>query len=896
MGRRTGLALLLLVRWAGAPGAAGAVPHALRTDECAFAHGVSLGTETIAASRQGSKEGCCAHCAATDACVAFSYLLDADDGADDCLLKGNALEQEAADGVVSGLSTRTTATRACQPPFAHFRWCDPSLPVSARVDALVAALRWEEKAALLTARQSPLGNISRLGLPEYDWGTNAMHGVQSRCGTRCPTTFPNPNALGATFNESLWGLVGGVIGVELRALWLQGVGENHGNNLPHIGLDVWSPSVNILRDPRWGRSMEVPSECPYANGQFAKAITEALQYGSDERFLRAAVTLKHWDAYSVERIGNVTRHNYDARVSKYDLAGTYFPAFKVAVKQAGARGVMCSYNSVNGVPACASTFLSAVLREHWGFEGYITSDSGAIEDIYTTHFPGMDPALGVSLAIKAGTDIDSSLDNGKDATGSPYMWHMDAALREGLISEADVDALLRRTLRLRFELGLLDPIHDQPYWHVPPDAVAAPRSVALSRDATRQAMTLLQNPGGLLPFNAAARGAVAVIGPHALAQLNLLGNYRGQICEGGLDDYSCVETPLEAIAERAAGRVVYARGCDVLGDATDGFAEALRAAARAERIVLLMGLSLELEAEYRDREDIALPGVQSQLAAEIVALGKPTAVVLLHGGAIGVDELVHRGGAAANRNVAIMSAGYPGRYGADGIADALFGIENVGGKLGATWYAKGAVDALDYLSMDMAAGPGRTYRYYTGRPLWPFGHGLSYTTFELERGAAQRRGHETSYSATLRNTGGRAGDEVVFAFFRPLDVRLPGGAPLVRKQLFGFRRVHLRAGAAREVSFVVSEAGEFASLALADADGNLVVAPGTYEILLSNGVDASVSWQHEVRAPAPRVVAPFPEAPLPEAARPALRGRGRGEERPAGEGAGLGLGLGLADA
>jgi beta-glucosidase-like glycosyl hydrolase len=246
------------------------------------------------------------------------------------------------------LPGNTTATRACHlPGHTGYDFCNVSLTIDQRVNNLISLLKPEDKAPLLTARESPLGAIPRLGLPEYDWGTNCIHGAQTRCGSKCPTSFPNPNAQGAAWNRSLWKDMAHVTGVELRALWLADLGENHQDNLPHLGLDCWSPNININRDPRWGRNLETPGEDPYLNGQYGEWHTSGLQNGEDKRYLLAIVTLKHWDAYSLEdngnRAGGISRHNFDAKVTKQDLAGTYFPAFKQAVRGADAK-VMLSHN------------------------------------------------------------------------------------------------------------------------------------------------------------------------------------------------------------------------------------------------------------------------------------------------------------------------------------------------------------------------------------------------------------------------------------------------------------------------------------------------------------------------------------------------------------------------
>jgi beta-glucosidase-like glycosyl hydrolase len=244
--------------------------------------------------------------------------------------------------------------RACVPPHDMYPFCNTSLPLDERLDDLISRLTLEEKPYLLVARESPKGNISRLGIPEYDWGGNCMHGVQSKCAPdgRCPTSFPNPNNLGASFNETLWKAMGSVIGIELRALWLQNVGEKTTSNLPHIGLDCWSPNIDIQRDPRWGRNMETPSEDPFVCGRYGVAYTLGLQNNSlDDRYLQAVATLKHFDANSLEGYWNadgtwgknapISRHSVNATISMYDLYSSYLPSFKAAVVEGGAAGIMC---------------------------------------------------------------------------------------------------------------------------------------------------------------------------------------------------------------------------------------------------------------------------------------------------------------------------------------------------------------------------------------------------------------------------------------------------------------------------------------------------------------------------------------------------------------------------
>jgi len=715
--------------------------------------------------------------------------------------------------------------RACSTPTTSvFPFCNVSLPLDTRINDLISRIHQDEKAGLLTARYAPKGNLSRIGVPSYDWRVNCMHGVQTDCGTKCPTSFPGPNALGASFNMSLVKQMGHIIGVELRSLWLQGVWEN--DNYNQSGLDCWSPNININRDPRWGRNMEVPGEDPYLTGQYGVAYTQGLQNGDDPRYLQAVVTLKHWDAYSLENYGNQSRHTFNAVCSDYDLHNTYFPAWKASVEIGNAKGVMCSFNELNGVPTCASKFLNQVLRGTWGFDGYITSDTGGVSDIYKQHHYVATAVEASAVAITGGTDIDS---------GDVYLNNLMDAVSGGLITEEQVDQALYRTLKLRFLLGLFDPIDDQPYWHVPPSVVNTPESQDFNLFATLQSLVLLKNEGKTLPF--AVGKKVAVVGPHGNATEDMLGNYYGQICMSSRSDFSCIVSPFLAIGQaNSGGNTVYAKGCDVKSNSTSGFQDAITAATNADYVVMILGTDTSVEDETRDRTSVTLPGVQGEFSKKILSLGKPTVVVLMNGGMVAVEF-------EKENAPAMIEAGFPGYQGGQAIAEVIFGKYNPGGKLPYTIYQADYINQVDMLSMDMTKPPGRSYRYFTGTPLFPFGFGLSYTSFELQWSDLLASSSTNflrtddsstllSYSVKVTNTGSVAGDEVVQAYFKPEDK----GDPLI-KQLFGFERVHLNPGQSKNVTFVLGT--ETLKRAYQHKPG-VVLTQGPYSILLTNGADQSL--------------------------------------------------------
>jgi len=811
---------------------------------CTLKEGFIVGAGQFKTQTVKDVAECCTACTNIDGCVAFTFASDTSS----CYLKDNVHGQELHANRTSGtIQSRTVSTRACHTAgHTDYTFCNTKLSIDERVKDLITRLKTSEKPPLLTARESPLGGVPRLGVPEYDWGTNCIHGAQARCGSKCPTSFPNPNAQGASWNRTSWKAMAQITGIELRALWLADYGENRDDNLPHLGLDCWSPNININRDPRWGRNLETPGEDPYLNGQYGAWHTKGLQEGEDSRYLQAIVTLKHWDAYSLEDAGGgpgmPRRHNFNAIVSKADLAGTYFPAFKTSVRDANAKGVMCSYNAVNGVPSCANKFLlEDVLRKEWGFSGYVTSDSGAVEDIYSQHhYKNMSAEEGVAAAVKAGCDIDSNLKTGHSSTGSPYTWSIEKALEQGLIEESDVDALLYRSLRMRFELGLFDPIEDQPYWHYKVDEkVDTEAAQKLNHLSTRESIVLLKNDKSsnfsspALPLKPGV-GTVAVLGPHANAQKALTGNYLGQICPEKFGTFECVESPAAAIARVNGGidSIVVEEGCGIADSSTTGFEAAVAAASKSsvKAVVMMMGLDTSnVEREGHDRTELGLPGVQLQLIQRVVAAvkgKKPVIVVMLNGGAVAIDWLKTPGNSDA-----ILEAFYPGKIGAGAIADILFGAYNPSGKLPYTIMPASFVNEVNFLDMSMTAGKGRTYRFYKGEPLWPFGYGLSYTTFSV-----QVKESSSGYQVEVKNTGHVAGDEVVQAYFEPVDVHLKNPAPLPTRQLFDFQKVHLGPGESATLQFDVNAK----SLALADANGDLFSAAGKYNIVFTNGVDQTV--------------------------------------------------------
>eukprot|EP00937_MAST-01D_sp_MAST-1D-sp2_P007480 g7480.t1 len=771
-----------------------------------------------------------------------------------------------------------------------------------------------------TSKDPTDGGVPRLGVPGYNWGTEDLHGAQSMCvDDACPTIFPVLAALGSSFNDTLWRAVGSAIATEMRVANNLHVGRTDCPN-SGVGLNGWGPNVNLQRDPRWGRALEVPSEDPLLAGALGAAMVRGLQRGEGEgecegecegegegngngngngngtsaRYGKLLASIKHFTVYSMESSDGASRQGFDPTVSLRDMGESYLPAFRAAMRPeseggGGALGAMCSYTALNGTAICESAlWLTRWARNKTGFAGNVVTDCGAL------NMPGpearSDVAHNAAAALNAGTDLNC---------GQPWAYkNLGDAIDKGLTSEAALDASVARSLALRVRAGMFDPVANQPFTRLGKEALGSAAHHALAYDAAAQGLVLLQNAplggsgggdgggggggsgaGGaaaVLPLSPALR--TAVIGPHANATRSLLGSYFDAACPGpsparapaggrggGLRQargpWDCIETPLHAVGRHVAagaGAVDYAAGCADVNCASDtGFAGAAAAAAAAEQVVLLLGLDEHIENEGRDREDTLLPGRQAELAARVLAAaartGARVAVVLVNGGIVSTGALV-----GAPR-VALVEAWYPGRQGAAAVADALFGARNHWGKLPVTVFADSFASQIKMTDMAIASAGGklgRTYKYWRGdAPLFAFGHGLSLTEFELAWAApappapfvARGAGDNVTLAASVRNTGARAGDEVVLLFHVPLDV---GGAlvPLPARRLIAWRRVGgLAPGEARRVSFAVRAA----QLALVDSRGDEVLLPGAHALVLSRGHGAELRLNATVRGEAP---------------------------------------------
>jgi beta-glucosidase len=684
---------------------------------------------------------------------------------------------------------------------APFPFLDSELAIDQRVNDLISRLTLEEKAAQML-HAAPA--ISRLGLPAYNWWNEALHGV-ARAGVA--TVFPQAIGLAAMWNAELLLRVAEVISDEARAKHHEFVRQ--GDHGMYKGLTFWSPNINIFRDPRWGRGHETYGEDPHLTGRLGVAFCRGLQ-GNDPKYLKLVATPKHFAVHSGPE---GLRHSFDAIASPKDLRETYLPAFHECITEAKAYSVMPAYNRTNGEPCCASkTLLGDVLRGEWGFEGYVVSDCWAVRDFHENHKVTKTPEESAALAVKMGCDLNC---------GCTYE-HIPAAVKQGLLTEADLDVCLRRLFCARMRLGMFDPPERVPFASMPYEKNTSKEHQAVALEAARQSIVLLKNDG-VLPLSRELR-SIAVIGPNANDDQVLVANYFGIPTQP--------VTPLEGIrrAVSADTQVTYTDGCKLRGDNTDGLSragnlsEARSVAERADAVVLVLGLSAEIEGEQGDASnsdaagdklDISLTGLQQRMLEEVTALGKPTVLVLMAGSAMNLSWAHEHVGA-------IVDVWYPGETGGAALAEVLFGDYSPAGRLPIT-FPRSIEDVPAFVDYSMK---GRTYRYLEKEPLYPFGYGLSYTEFEYSNLALSSTelaaGQSATLQVTVKNVGKRAGDEVVQLYVKDLEASVP----VPHHSLKGFARVRLAAGESRQISFELTPK----TLSLIDEQGRRVLEPGRFRL------------------------------------------------------------------
>jgi beta-glucosidase len=803
--------------------------------------------------------------------------------------------------------------------------------------------------------------IDRLGIPEYNWWNECLHGV-ARAGLA--TVFPQAIGLGATWDKDLMFEVSTAISDEARAKHHEFV--RRGKRYIYQGLTFWSPNINIFRDPRWGRGQETYGEDPYLTGKLAVQFIKGLQ-GDDPKYFKTIATVKH---YAVHSGPEPKRHSFDAQTDERDFRETYLPQFEMGIKEDHAYSVMCAYNRYEGDACCGSRrLLIDILRNEWNFDGYVVSDCGAIGDIWQHHKVVETPEEAAALAVKSGCDLECS---------TTYQ-NLGKAVKENLITEKEIDVAVKRVFTARFKLGMFDPPEMVKYTKIPYSIVDSKEHKELALKTAQESIVLLKNQNKLLPLKKEI-GTVAVIGPNSDEWLMLLGNYNG-IPSGPI-------TPLHGIKEKLEGKaqVLYAQGSeladsipmysvippgvfyhgenlkglntdyynnhemrgeplyseiekyinadwgdksprkdmdddnfsvvwsgeiipDQTGDYTLGFIttcntnlylssdlivnssyhfknefgdprlrksapihleagrrhpikleasetygdaqirlvwtkfrlnqkeelkkEAIEIVKKSDVVIMCMGLTARLEGEEMDieidgfdrgdRTRLSLPEIQEELIKDIQALGKPVVLVSLNGSALAVNW--------EEKNIpAIIEAWYPGQAAGAAIADVIFGDYNPGGKLPVTFY-KSVKDLPSFEQYNLTS---QTYRYFKGEPLFPFGYGLSYTSFVYSNFNVKdqyKLGDTLHISIDVQNTGDIYGDEVVQLYISNLNPTVP--SPIL--SLKGFDRIHLKAGETRTVNFSVPPD----AFSFINEKNVRVILQGEFEISVGGGQPGS---------------------------------------------------------
>lgn len=821
---------------------------------------------------------------------------------------------------------------------SQYSFQDSSLPLEQRLNNLISQMTVEEKISQL---MSDAPAIERLGIPKYDWWNESLHGV-ARSGYA--TVFPQSISIAASWDKELLYQVATAISDEARAKHHEYLRRNQHDI--YQGLTMWSPNINIFRDPRWGRGHETYGEDPYLTGQLGLQFVKGLQ-GDDPNYLKTVATAKHFAVHSGPE---ASRHTFDVYPSERDLWETYLPAFRTLVKEAQVSSIMTAYNRFRGEAASASNRLFDILRNDWDFKGYVVSDCGAISDIWENHKITSDVSSAAALALEKGCDLNC---------GSTYN-HLKEAFEENLISEEEIDKALKRLFTARFKLGMFDEPSKVPYAQIPFSVNINQAHRNLARRAAQESIVLLKDEA-TLPLDKNLLKSIAVIGPNANNEQSLWGNYNGTpqnpitIFEGiknkvspqisvtyeegaplangietlevipsvyfetengtqglqasyynnsdwegeplfqRIDDHIDFEwdinTPdprLElanysvkwsgyikvpengtyyfsdwakpymtfSIADEIEGggkhkhhpktdtKEIYLEAGkkyaievkykNYYGNAVakmrwgtpkkNQLEKAVQLAEESDMTILVLGLNERLEGEEMsievegfsrgDRTSLKLPKSQLELMKAIVKTGKPVVLVLLNGSALAINW-------ASEHIPAILTAGYPGQEGGNAIADILFGDYNPAGRLPVTYYK--SVDQLPaFDNYDMS---GRTYRYFTGEALYPFGYGLSYTKFEysnLQVPSSIKINQPIPVSVEVSNIGEMAGDEVVQLYLKDEKGSTP--RPLI--ELKGFERIHLEKGEKKIIHFTI----ESRQLAMINSKGNLVIEPGRFSI------------------------------------------------------------------
>jgi len=707
--------------------------------------------------------------------------------------------------VFVGLTLSIHAADDAKPPYL-----DTNLSFEDRTRDLISRLTLEEKAMVLNHKGT---TVERFHILQDRWN-QCLHGV---VWTEPTTMFPISIAAGATWDVNLVHEEATTISDEARAIYN---GWHRDPKFPgeHKGLIYRAPVINIERNPYWGRNEEAYSEDPYLTGRMAVAYVKGLQ-GDDPRYLKLVSTLKHYAVNNVEE----NRQSLSAKVPERMLYEYWLPHFRDAIVEGQAQSVMASYNAINGVPSNINPLLlNEILKKKWGFEGFVVSDLGGVNTMVKGHMKGqMTYEDAVAQSLLAGCDFSDK----------EFETYIPAAVRQGKLPEARLNDAVYRVLRDRFRLGEFDPPEMVPYSKISPDVICSPEHRALALKVAQESIVLLKNDNNLLPLDKSKLKKIAVIGPHA--DLFTPGGYSGKAQNP--------VKPLQGIKNRAAAgtEVVYAKGCDIAGNNTDGIAPAAELAKSADVAIVYVGTTNAIEREGRDRKTLALPGKQEDLIKAIVAANPKTIVVLMNAGPLAIP-------AVKQAAPAILEAWWGGVEGGNATADVLFGDANPAGRLPHTVYASDAqVPPQDVYDVTQ----GFTYMYVNGEPLFPFGHGLSYTTFDYGQItlSADQIGADgkVTVSIPVKNTGHRPGDEVVQLYVHQVNpsVKRP------TKELRGFDRISLAPGESKTVTFTLPAE----KLAFYDLNTHaFLVEQGAYDLMIgSSSKDIRATTRLTVAAPPP---------------------------------------------
>lgn len=624
--------------------------------------------------------------------------------------------------------------------------------------------------------------IERLGVPEYNWWNEGLHGV-ARAGTA--TVFPQAIGLGATFDVELLYEVGNCISTEARAKYNEAV--KHGDRDIYKGLTMWSPNVNLFRDPRWGRGQETYGEDPYLIAELAIPFIKGLQ--GDKEYMKVAACAKHFAVHSGPE---ALRHSFDAKASMKDMWETYLPAFEACVKEAKVEAVMGAYNRTNGEPCCAHSYLmDEVLRGEWEFEGHYVSDCWAVRDFHENHKITNAPEESVKLALEHGCDVNC---------GCTYQRILNA-YEAGMISKETIRASAIRLFTTRFLLGMFDKTE---FDEIPFEAVDCREHQKLTEKAACESVVLLKNDG-ILPLDKSKLKTIGVIGPNADSRKALKGNYHGTSSR-----YITVLQGIQDICKEDV-RILYAKGCNLYKDKEENLAreddrlqEAVTVAEHSDVVILCLGLNETLEGEEGDtgnsyasgdKENLMFPAPQRRLLAAVAATGKPIIFCSMTGSAMDLSK-------ATSASNAVLQTWYPGARGGGQVAKILFGDAYPSGKLPVTFYHERNVlpEFTDY-SMK-----GRTYRYITEPPMYPFGYGLNYGNAEVASAKvlggdalSLGEGQELALEVEVTNTGKYTADEVLQVYVKVAGTvyEVPNG------KLGAFVRVSIEPNEIKKVAITV---------------------------------------------------------------------------------------------